>query len=583
MKSFLLPSIAAVLILLSGCGQPEGKSHSLPEPPRISQAEAGNPGGRLVLPCPGNPQTFNPLATDGASDSVTRLLFNSLVTVDMQTQQAQPGLAESWSVADDQKTWTFKLRKNLRWSDGAPLTADDVVFTWNEVMYNPNYNQLTYDLFRIGGKNFEVSKVDSDTVRVVTPDVFAPFLEYFGGVSILPKHKLAQATKENRFLAAYGTGTRPSDIVGSGPFRLKDFSAGNSVRLERNPEYCTVDKQNRRLPYFDEVELLIANTQPAYTALFLNGKADAFENIRREDWWTFQNASTNGHFKMVELGAGAERDFLWFNQNTGTDAAGKPIIDPVKANWFRNKKFRQAISFAIDRERLVKEVYGGRAQAIDGLVSAENSKWFNPNAPHYPHDVEKARGLLSEMGMKIQDGTLRDSGGNAVGFTLISSFENPVRGKAALFIQDDLKKLGIKLDYQPLEFRALLQRIGQRFNYDCALMGLGGAGTDPASQMNVLKSDAPLHQWFPAQKSPATDWEAELNAVMDAQMRTLDFAQRKKYFDRAQLIWADEQPMICLAAPFSTSAIRTNISNVRPSIAAGNHVTWNADELFKKP
>src|ERR1041385_7994933 len=171
---------AAALALLTGCGEGP-KGHGLPDPPRITQCEPGNSGGRLSLAIPGNPRTFNPVfANDVASDAVVRLLFSSLVIVNMESQQGEPGLAESWSVTPDGKTWTFKLRKNLRWSDGEPLTADDVVFTWNDVMYNRGFNLTMGDLFRSGGKNFEVTKLDDTTVRVVTGEIFAPFLEYFG-------------------------------------------------------------------------------------------------------------------------------------------------------------------------------------------------------------------------------------------------------------------------------------------------------------------------------------------------------------------------------------------------------------------
>src|SRR5262249_18111587 len=160
----------------------------------VSKAEQGQFGGRLVLAAASSPRTFNPMfSVDGASDSIVRLLFGSLVNLNWQTQEPGPGLAESWSVEADPKTWTFKLRQGVQWSDGKPFTADDVIFTWNEIMYNPELNKLTYDLFRIDGKNFEVSKTDDFEVKVVTPEVFAPFLEFFGGVPILPRHALASS------------------------------------------------------------------------------------------------------------------------------------------------------------------------------------------------------------------------------------------------------------------------------------------------------------------------------------------------------------------------------------------------------
>jgi peptide/nickel transport system substrate-binding protein len=571
------------LLTLAGCGRPSG--HALPEPPRVANCEPGTPGGRLVLTAPGNPRTFNPLlAVDPGSDAVVRLLFSPLVSVNMESQQPEPGLAESWSVAPDQKTWTFKLRKNLRWSDGEPLTADDVVFTWNQVMCNPTFNEATYEVFRINGKNFEVTKVDDLTVRVVTPEVFAPFAEYFGSVMILPQHKFGEWVAHGQFLNAYAVTNRVEDIVGSGPYRVKAYASQRYVMLERNPEYWVVDKKGRRLPYFDEVQLVVATSPANFKSLFFEGKSAAFENVQADDAWGFQQAATNGHFQVINLGVGVQRDFLWFNQNTGRDPHGKPFVDPVKLKWFRDKRFRQAISCAINRDRIVHDVYGGRAQAVYGFLSADNKKWNNPSIPQYSYDPNKARALLAEMGMTNHggDGTLLDAEGHRVEFTLISSVDNPVRQGIAMRVEDDLKQLGIRLSYVPVVFPNLVKKVNSTMDYEAASMGFGGGGLDPASQMNVLKSEAALHQWFPSQREPSTDWEKKIDALMDDQMRTLDFSQRKKDFDEVQAIWADELPMICIAAPFTTGAIRSNIGNVRPAIASPYHMTWNIEELYFK-
>src|SRR5512146_2163909 len=146
--------LVAVIACLSGCGKkPEttGKSaasYPLPEPPLVAPCQPVKPGGRLVVATFGDPKTFNPItANEQSSIDISRFLFASLLGFDWPSQRVTPGLAESWTNSPDGKTWTFKLRKNLRWSDGAPLTADDVVFTWNEVIYNPNINNVTRDLF----------------------------------------------------------------------------------------------------------------------------------------------------------------------------------------------------------------------------------------------------------------------------------------------------------------------------------------------------------------------------------------------------------------------------------------------------
>ena len=574
----------------SGCGNkdsaPSRAGHAL-SAPLVVKSDPGQPGGRLTLAILGAPTTFNPLlATDRASDELMRLIFAPLVQMDLVTQEPGPALAQTWTVEPDQKTWTFKLRPDLRWSDGQPLTAADVVFTWNEVMYNPQMNQLTYDLFRVDGKPFSVTKVDAQTVRVVTPGVFAPLIEFFGGVPILPEHVLGPAVRERRFLSAYALPTRPDKIVGAGPFRVKQSLPGKLVHLERNPEYWVVDKQNRRLPYFDEVLLVPTRDSAAAAFLFLGGKCDVFEHDRPDEYARLQDAATGGKIRLLEMGVGTERDFLWFNLNTNFNVAGRPLVDPTKLNWFRNKRFRQAVSCAIDRDRLVREVYGGRAQPIYAFIAGENQKWNNPGVPRFAYDLARARALLAEIGLKDRDadGVLEDAGGAKVGITFNSNRGNPARERSAALIAEDLRKLGLKVDLQLVDFEPLTKRINDTFDYECVLMGLGGGGVDPASQANVLNSAEPMHQWFPNQKTPASDWEARIDSLMEAQMRTLDFAERKKLFDEVQAILAEELPMIYTVSAFHFAAVRPDLANARPSVLTPYRVTWNVQELyFKKP
>jgi peptide/nickel transport system substrate-binding protein len=256
----------------------------------------------------------------------------------------------------------------------------------------------------------------------------------------------------------------------------------------------------------------------------------------------------------------------------------------VKLKWFRNQKFRQAISCAIDRERMARDVYQGRAQAIYDFISTDNRKWNNPNVPRFAFDPAKARALLAEIGIQDRnnDGVVEDADGDPLDIILLSNTGNPARDKAARMIQEDLKKIGIKLNYDPIDFEALRTRIDNTFDYEAALMGLGGGGIDPASQINVLKSSEDLHQWFPLQKTPSTDWEARIDALMDGQMHTLDFAQRKKAFDEVQVILAEQAPMLYTISPLTYAAIRSDIGNVRPSVLTPYRVTWNMEELYFK-
>ena len=155
--------------------------------------------------------------------------------------------------------------------------------------------------------------------------------------------------------------------------------------------------------------------------------------MRPENYDQFKQASP-GHFQLLDLGIGMERDFLWFNQNSSTNASGKPLVDPRKLPWFREKKFRQAVSCAIDRQRLAREIYAGRAQPVYGIISSENQKWNNPNIPKFSYDPAHARSLLAELKMldRNNDGVLEDAEGTPVEIAFFCNTGNPAREKMAL-------------------------------------------------------------------------------------------------------------------------------------------------------
>lgn len=587
-----LPALMALAALLSGCGKapstaPErsAASYPLPEPPLVASCAPGIPGGRLVIATFGDPKTFNPItANEQSSEEIYRHLFASLLGFDWVTQTVTPGLADFWTNAPDGRTWTFKLRKNLRWSDGAPLTADDVVFTW-DVIYNPEIDNVMRDAFVVSGKQFTVTKVDDLTIRVVTPEIYAPFLENFGGVPILPKHILAKAIADKTFTSAYGVNSKPEDVVGSGPFRLKAYKPAQYILLERNPYFMEVDTKGQRLPYFDNIMLTVVPAMSAMSLRFLSGESDVDDFIFPDEYERFKEESAKGKFKLLEPGIGLEAGFFWFNENTNVNAkTGQPYVDPAKLKWFRNTKFRQACSYAIDRESIIKSVFNGRAIPNYGYVTPGNKKWFNPNTPKYPHDPDKAKALLKEIGIEDRngDGSATDADGNKIEFVLNTNTGNGAREKTALLIQSDLKALGFNVILQPIEFNTLVSKINDSFDYDCILLGIAGGGTDPSSSMNVIKSSGFTHQWFPREKTPSTAWEARLDELMDAQMKTLDFAKRKKDFDEVQYILGEQVPMIFTVTPYYYAAARSDLGNLRPTPLSSYRVTWNAEELYFK-
>ncbi|MDW8308181.1 MAG: ABC transporter substrate-binding protein, partial [Verrucomicrobiales bacterium] len=436
------------------------------------------------------------------------------------------------------------------------------------------------NLFRVDGRPFEVSRLDARTVQVVTPEVFAPFLEFFGSVPVLPKHIMAMPVQTGRFLGVYPIHARSNQIVCSGPFRLRESRPDEFVLLERNPHFWKVDRRGERLPYLDELMLVVV-APGALVSTFLEGKSDVLERARPEEFELVRAAPRAG-LELVELGIGTEREFFCFNQNTGVDAQGRPFVPPHKLRWFRNRSFRQGIACAVNRERMVREAHGGRAEPLHGFVSTENPKWNNPGIPRFDYDLARARALLAQAGLEDRDGDgqLEDAEGHPVEFTLLTNRENAGRNRCAQILAEDLRALGILMRIEQMDFRALVERINEGLHYECVLMGLAGGGLDPASQLNVLHSAAELHQWFPRQKTPSTEWEARVDALMEAQMRTLDFAERKRLYDEVQMILAEEQPMIFTVASRHFVAVRSGLGNVRPSVLTPYRVTWNVEELY---
>jgi peptide/nickel transport system substrate-binding protein len=587
-----LAVFAAAIFCFSGCGkksetEKSAASYPLPDPPLLADCSPGIPGGRLIVSTFGEPKTFNPItANENSSQEVYRFLFASLLGFDPIKQEIEPGLAESWTNAPDGKTWTFKLRKNLRWSDGEPLTADDVVFTMNDVIYNPKIDNVTRDALMVGGKPFAVTKIDDLTIQVVTPEIYAPFLEGFGaGVPVMPKHVLEKSVADGTFASAYGVDWKPEQLVGSGPFIIKEHKTAQYTLLARNPYFFEVDSNGQRLPYLDNIIYSVVPDWNAMSLRMLHGESDVDDFIKPDEYDTFKAAEADGKIKLLEPGIGLEVAYFVFNENTNMDSkTGQPHVDPKKLKWFRDKKFRQACAYAIDRDAIIKAIYSGRSAPNYGFVTVGNKKWFNLNIPKYPHDVDKALALLKEIGIEKRNGDdfATDADGNKIEFVLNTNTGNGPREKTALLIVSDLQKLGFHVVFQPIEFNTLIDKMDNSYNYECVLMVMGGDSTDPAFSVNVLKSSGFSHEWFPRQKSPSTDWEARVDYLMDAELKTLDFDERKKDFNEVQMIIAEQQPLIFTVVPVYFAAARTDIGNLRPTPLNGFRVTWNAEELYFK-
>ena len=310
------------------------------------------------------PKTFNPvIATDAVSREITGRLMADLIEINRSSQQTQPALAKSWKTSPDGRTFTLQLRKGIRFSDGHPFNADDVVFSF-AVYMDENVDSPQRDLLFIDGKPMAVTKLDAYTVRFTLPRPYAAAERLFDGLAMLPRHLLEKPYREGKFVQAWSLSAAPGEIAGLGPFRLKQYAAGERVVLERNPYYWKVDSHNERLPYLDEVTFLFVGTEDAQVMRFEAGETDMISRLSSDNYNLLNREHDRTHSQLADMGPGLEYNFVVFNQN---DLSSKKLDSIArKQAWFRELKFRQAISAAIDRDAIVRLVYGTRGSGPVG-------------------------------------------------------------------------------------------------------------------------------------------------------------------------------------------------------------------------
>jgi peptide/nickel transport system substrate-binding protein len=539
---------------------------------------SGHYGGHLTIGERSEPKTLNPvIATDAISREVIGRLGADLIEINRATQKTEPALAKSWRASLDGRTFTLQLRKGIRFSDGHPFDADDVIFSF-AVYMDEAVDSPQRDLLIIDGKPMTVTKVDAYTVRFTLPRPYAAAERIFDGLAILPKHLLEKPYREGKFRQAWSLNTQPSEIAGLGPFRLKQYVPGQRIMLERNPYYWKVDHDSHRLPYLDAMVFLFVGTEDAQVLRFEAGDTDVISRLSSENYNLLAREEPRAGSQLADLGPSLEYNFVVFNLN---DLSGKKL-DPVarKQVWFRDLKFRQAINAAVDRDGIVRLVYGTRGTPLWGNVGPGNKFWINQAIPHPQRSLERARQLLKSAGFSWnKNGQLVDGSGEAVEFSIIASSSNAQRMKMATLLQDDLSHLGMQVHVVPLEFRAVIDRVFQSFDYDAAIMGLGGGDADPNPEMNVWMSNGTSHLWNLGEKQPATQWEREIDQLMQQQMVTLDYSKRKRLYDRVQELISENLPFIFLATPNILAGADARVGNFRPAVL-DPYTLWNADELY---
>lgn len=552
---------------------------------------------RIVTSTISDPKTFNPITND-VSTIIFGLLYSSLIVEDGETGELEPVLAEDWVVSDDQKEIVFTLREGLKWSDGEPFTVDDIVFTYNDILFNPKIPSGVRDILRIGEQGLfpSVEKVGDRQVKFTVPEPFAPFLRYAGGISIMPKHALEAsvntmgADDQPEFLSTWGTDTEPTQIIGNGPYRLVNYAPGQRMIFERNPYYWKndINPSQEPQPYVEKLIQQIVESTDSALLQFRSGGIDVM-GLTPEQFSLLKRETKKGKFTIYNDEPRPGSSFITFNINTGK-RDGQPLIDPAKSRWFNSREFRQAVAYSLDRQTMINNLYQGLGRPQTSPIAVQ-SPYYLENGKTYDYNLEKAKELLLSAGFSYNaENQLIDSEGNLVRFTLNTNSGNTLREKMGAQIKRDLGQVGIQVDFQPIAFNTLVDRAANTFEWDCILLGFGG-GTEPNGGANVWKTEGSLHMFnqnvLAEGETPLTDrqvsqWEKDIEKLYIQGAQQLDEEKRKAIYGEAQMLIQENLPFIYLVNPLSLIAIRDRIEGVKYTARYSSPLAgalWNIDDL----
>ncbi|MEG4487845.1 ABC transporter substrate-binding protein [Microcoleus sp. D2_18a_B4] len=548
---------------------------------------------RLIVPTPSGPATFNSPLNQSAYD-IFGYIYDGLINQNGLTSDLEPGLAQSWEVSKDGKKIVFTLREGLKWSDGEPMTTDDIIFSYEKIYFNDKIPSGLKDNLRVGmSREFpKVKKIDSRRVEFSVAEPFAPFIRYAGGIPILPAHILQEAVENTdadgnpKYLTTWGTDTDPKKIVGNGQYRMLSYTPNQRVVLERNPYFWRKDAEGNPQPYIQQIVWQIIENTDNQLLNFRSGDLDTL-NVEPEVFPLLKREENRGKYTVFNGGPDTGSVFVCFNLNKGRNAQNQPFVDPIKSRWFATKEFRQAIAYGINRSAMTNNIYRGLGAPLHSPIPAQSPFYLSPEQglKTYSYDREKAKELLLSAGFKYNsNGELLDAEGNKVRFTLLMAAGKKVREQMATQIKQDLGKLGMQIDTQFLSFNTYVEKLRLTRNWDTYLGGFTG-GTEPHSGYNIWSVNGTLHSFNqgpqagepPIKGWEVYDWEQKIDDLYVKASQELDEAKRKEIYGETQRIIAEEVPFIYMVNPLTFEAVRDRVSGIRYSALGG--AFWNLYEL----
>ena len=574
----LITVIAFTAIGLTACNPTKLKTNAAQVP-------------QLVTSILSDPKTFN-AALSSESPNIFGYTYEGLLTQNPIDGKIEGVLAQSWEISPDKTKITFTMREGLKWSDGQPLTVDDVVFTYNDIYLNENIPTDTRDVLRVGKdrKLPTVKKIDNRRVEFSVPEPFRPFL-LNTGASILPAHILEKSVKTKNkdgkleFLSKWGVDTPPQELIVNGPYKLERYDTSQRVIFRRNPYYWRKDAQGKPQPYIERIVWQIVESTDTSLLQFRSGDLDTI-GVSPDYFSLLKVQEKQGNFKIYNGGPSSSTSFISFNLNKGK-RKNQPLVDPIKSKWFNNVQFRQAVAYAIDRQTMLNNTFRGLGTPQNSPISVQSPYFLSPEQglKVYKYNPDKAKELLIKAGFKYNEKNLLvDDPGNEVRFALLTNAGNKIRESMGSQIKQDLSKIGIQVDFTPLAWNTFIDKLSNTLDWDACLIGLTG-GLEPNDGANVWSPQGGLHMFNqkpqagqkPIEGWEVADWEKKINELYIQGAQEFDEVKLKEIYGESQQLTQEYLPFIYLVNSYSLSAVRNRFEGIKFSALGG--AFWNIHEI----
>lgn len=540
----LRPAIAVIPLLvavLAGCGNSSQQAN-----PDLEQPYPPQNGGTLINAMTGEPSGLIPMiAGESASSAIASNIFNTLLKYD-RNLELEGELAKSWNISPDQKTVIFKLKPGLEWADGKALTSADVLFTWQLVTDDKTRTPYGAD-FKLVTK---AEAPDPLTFKVSYAQPYAPALDSWAGLQIMPKHILLGQDINTTAFAR--------NPIGSHYYKLKEWKNGERIVLEANLNAT----QGR-----PRIEKLVSRFIPDPAAQFLELMADNIDvmNLDPVQYARIVPARPEMQKKIAlyqELGNGYT--YLGFN---------------LKRAPFDDKRVRQAINYALDKQEIIDGVLLGLGKPVASPYKP-GTRWENPRLKPYPYDAQKALQLLKEAGFEDHDGDgILDRDGRPLAFEILVN-QNKQRGMAAVLIQRRLKEIGIDAKIRVLEWASFLGRYIKPGNFDVVILGWS-LSLDP-DQFSIWHSS----QNQPGQFNFINYNNKQVDQLLEQGRLEMNPDKRQKIYHQFAEILLDDSPIVYLFEGYGLPALHKRVRGIdNPAPPAGighNSYDWYLPETLRR-